>query len=337
MATYTVGSGGDYTTKAAFVTAYNAGTVVGTVAEDVIAEQIADLADGDTTAFTNTQANSLVWRSSAGQKWKITRSTNATAFIFNGNGVDITIEDIEIDANGLTTDVTTSGLIKIIATSTDLTINRCKLHNLVDTTRRLGFIGAFQVTSGTTTLNDCVLYNGVSGRNDNNAIIVFQNGANTVNINNCVIDDMESTDASASLYIAREVSGTATLNISNSSISRIVAPITTAIATGVVPTLTTNATWNTEGTVQNIDETEYVDANNGDFTLSTSSQLINAGTDLGNVVAAIDYSGFNRHTDSSRDPWDIGILEFLSDNVTRYRPLASGRGRLAPALVGRSV
>lgn len=53
-------------------------------------------------------------------------------------------------------------------------------------------------------------------------------------------------------------------------------------------------------------------AGSEDYHLKSGAEAIDAGTDLGSGDVAEDIDGFNRHTDTSRDPWDQGMHEFDS-------------------------
>ena len=309
MATYTVGTGGTYTTKAAFVTDYNAGTI-GTAGEDVIAEQISDLTDGDNTVITNTSAGSLVWRSSAGNKFTVNRTGNINAFRFDETTVPVTFEDLVINGAGLSSAATTLGVIDFQGVAGgNVTLNRIQIRDCqVVGSARLLMVGLQTAATMTLEINSCLFANGSATRVDRATVIHCANGTFTVNVNGCVFDRINAPTAGSVATAARRLSGAVTMTLTNSAFTRFTADSAT-IADGIAESHVTTATFNTEGTIDNIDETEFVNADNYDFRLADGSQLEDAGTDLGNVTAAITYDNFNRHTDPSRDPWDIGAYE----------------------------
>jgi hypothetical protein len=336
--TKTIGAAGDYATPAAAATAFVAGTVAGASAADDIVFNIIDNAAFDSTflitanptgyaSYKLTVDASVRHDGTEGSGARLAISTTVTSALSDTVTALVgTIEWLEVTVSG-SGKITTGWLLTAgngIDTSLK-TMRNCILHdNGTPTQNRVVGIGNHSVAESALQcsyhIHNTRIYRWKTATAGGAAAVGI--GAAHNNLIglcvNCTIDDIDIAAGGTGTVRGIRSTNAANKTVKNCAVTKIgtnTSGTKTCFSGNGASTVGNNnasddaTAFGTSSLTSIVRGNQYVDADAGDFTLASGSDLFEAGADLVTTPTGVNFDITGRDRDALADTWSIGASQ----------------------------
>ena len=339
--TKTIGSGGDYASCAAAASAFDAGTVSGASASDDIVFQLLENRTEQVSITTNTGSYaSLHWTSNTAgtfRSWMtstVNDANNASTIIkCSVSTLPVTYSWLNFTRSGSGKFHHAIGLAALSGSVTH-TIRNCKFADNgrpnAGTVRAIGDTTGSIIPSNVNIMN-CSVWNIKSAAGWGAYGIAGPTASGVVaNILNVTVHDVDDSGSGT-------VNGILSANQANKTLKNVVVTKigtatsgTKACFSGINTTTTrsdlasSDTTATGTGAITSISyASELVDADNGDFTPTSSGQLFQGGVDLVTTPTNVQFDLLNYDRDTTGATWSIGAYQegnVPPDSITLNTP-----------------